>query len=314
MALDPSFRALLDRAAVLDTFDIRQVEPAQLRQLMKLITVADGPLEDVASVDGLTIPGPAGDIPARVYRPADPPSAPPAVLVWYHGGGFTIGDLDTADPTCRKLANRAGALVVSVDYRLAPEHPAPAPVDDAWAALRWVHEHAGDIGGDPNRLAVGGDSAGGTLSAVVAVLARNAGIELRHQLLIYPATDLTMSYPSHDENAFGFMLTRDMVLWFYDKYLGPSGDPKDPLVSPLFTDDVAGVAPAHVLVAEYDPLRDEGVAYAERLRAAGVAVELNHYDGMLHGFFQMAAMTPVADAAVTSAAANLRAAVGERLG
>jgi acetyl esterase len=307
--VDPAFEVLLARAKVLDTFDIRQVEPAALRHLMKLITVADGPLDAVASVDELTIPGSGGDIPVRVYRPADPSNGPPAVLVWYHGGGFTIGDLDTADPTCRKVANRAGVLVVSVDYRLAPEHPAPAPVDDAWAALRWVHEHAGDLGGDPARLAVGGDSAGGTLSAVVAVLARDAGMGLRHQLLVYPATDLTMSYPSHDENAFGFMLTRDMVRWFYDKYLGTGVDPKDPLVSPLFTDDLTGVAPAHVLIAAYDPLRDEGAAYAERLRDAGVPVELDHYDGMLHGFFQMAAVTPIADQAVTSAAARLRAAL-----
>jgi acetyl esterase len=310
MPIDPGFQTLLDQLTpTLQSFDIRALEPTQLRQMMKLTAMADGPLEDVGLIEALVIPSDAGGIPARRYRPSHDATSPPGIFVWYHGGGFTIGDLDTADSTCRKLANRSGAVVVSVNYRLAPEHPAPAAVDDAWTALQWVASHAGQLGGDASRLAIGGDSAGGTISAVVAVLARDAGLLLRHQLLVYPATDLTASYPSHEENAFGFMLTNDMVGWFYGKYLGPNGDPKDPRISPLFTDDLAGVAPAHVLVAEYDPLRDEGIAYAERLRDADVPVELHRYDGMLHGFFQMAAVTPVADTAVTEAAEKLRAAL-----
>lgn len=310
MPLDPQIKAMLDQLAELDVVDYREITPQDLRQLMKLNAAFDGPPEDVATVEDRSLPGPAGAIPVRVYRPGSAGEALPPILVWYHGGGWVIGDLDTADTTCRKLANRSGAMVVSVDYRLAPEHPTPAALDDCWAALGWVAEHGTDVGGDPSRLAVGGDSAGGNLSALVAVLARDAGgPTIRHQLLVYPATDLTMSHPSHVENATGYLLTSEMTAWFLSHYLGPGSDPGDPAVSPLFAEDLARVAPAQIITAEFDPLRDEGEAYAARLADAGVPVELRRLDGMVHGFFQMGGVTPVADTAVTEAAARLGAAL-----
>ena len=311
MPIDPQIKALLDQLAAMESVDYGQVTPEGMRQSIKLLTAADGPQESVASVEEAHADGPAGPIPLRVYRPAvNHGGAPLPILVWYHGGGWVIGDLDTADTTCRKLANRAGVLVISVDYRLAPEHPAPAPLEDAWAALGWVGEQAGALGGDPVRLAVGGDSAGGNLSALVAVRARDDGARaLRHQLLVYPATDLTRSHPSHAENGDGYLLTNEAMSWFLAHYLGPADDPKHPSLSPLYVDDLSGVADASIITAELDPLRDEGEAYAARLRDSGVAVDLRRYDGMTHGFFQIGGITPVADAAVSEAASRLRAAL-----
>ncbi len=312
MPIDPQIKAMLDQLAAVESVDYSKVTPEGMRQTIKLISAADGPLEAVAAVEDAHADGPVGPIPLRVYRAAaiDPGGAPPPIFVWYHGGGWVIGDLDTADTTCRKLANRTGALVISVGYRLAPEHPAPAPLEDAWAALRWVEERAGALGGDTTRLAVGGDSAGGNLSALLAVRARDeGGPALRHQLLVYPATDLTRSYPSHAENGEGYLLTSEAMSWFLGHYLGPADDPKHPSLSPLYTDDLSGVADASIITAELDPLRDEGEAYAARLRDSGVAVDLRCYDGMVHGFLQMAGVTPVADAAVSEAASRLRAAL-----
>ena len=310
MPLDPQIETLLEQMAAVETVDYREVTPEGLRQTMKMIAAADGLPEAVDSVDDASADGPAGAIPVRVYRPAGAGTAPLPILVWYHGGGWVIGDLDTADTTCRKLANRSGALVVSVDYRLAPEHPAPASVEDCWAALSWVAGAATKLGGDASQLAVGGDSAGGNLSALLALRARdNGGPALRYQLLVYPATDLTMSYPSHAENGDGYMLTNEATAWFLGHYLGPDDDPKHPSLSPLHADDLSGVAPAFIVTAEFDPLRDEGEAYAARLRDSGVPVELRRYDGMIHGFFQMGAVTPVADSAVSDAASRVRAAL-----
>jgi acetyl esterase len=312
MAIDPQIKLLLDQLAAMENVPYSEMTPEGLRQLMKMIAAADGPPEAVASVEEAHASGPAGPIPLRAYRPAatGPGGTPLPVLVWYHGGGWVIGDLDTADTTCRKLANRTGALVISVDYRLAPEHPAPAPLEDCWAALRWVAEQAATLGGDPSRLAVGGDSAGGNLSALLAVRARDNGAPaIRHQLLVYPATDLTRSYPSHVENGEGYLLTNEAMSWFLGHYLGGADDPKDPSLSPLYTDDLSGVANASVITAELDPLRDEGEAYAARLLDSDVAVDLRRYDGMVHGFIQMGGVTPVADAAVSEAASRLRAAL-----
>lgn len=310
MPLDPQLETLLEQMAAVESIDYREVTPEGLRQTMKMIVAADGLLETVDSIEDTSAEGPAGAIPVRVYRPAGAGAAPLPILVWYHGGGWVIGDLDTADTTCRKLANRSGMLVVSVEYRLAPEHPAPAPAEDCWAALCWVSKVASELGGDPSRLAVGGDSAGGNLSALLAVRARDhGGPPLRYQLLVYPVTDLTMSYPSHAENGEGYLLTNEMTAWFLGHYLGSHDDPKHPSLSPLHVDDLSGVAPAFVITAEFDPLRDEGEAYARRLRDAGVAVDLRRYDGMIHGFFQMGGVTPTADLAVTEAASRVRAAL-----
>jgi acetyl esterase len=295
-----------------DAADLSEMSVEEARAVIVMLAAADGEPEAVESVEDSSIPGPAGAIPVRLYRPADPTGA---ILVWYHGGGWVIGDLGTADPTARKLANRTGALVISVDYRLAPEHPYPAAVDDAWATLQWVAEHGGELGGDPSRIAVGGDSAGGNLAAVVSVLARDAGLDaLRHQLLVYPVVDATFSHPSMEENAEGYLLTRTGMIWFAEHYLGPAAErgdlDKHPNVSPLFTPDLSGVAPATIITAGFDPLRDEGQAYAAALDAAGVAVEEHRYPTMIHGFISMSGVTTVTNEALDAAGAALRASLG----
>jgi len=303
----PEIQALLDQLAAAP-LDITEVDPPTMRVLYAALRAADGEPIEVGPVTDVAIPGPGGDIPARIYRPDAHGPAP--VLVWYHGGGWVIGDVETSDPTARKLCQRAGVVVVSVDYRLAPEHPAPAATDDAWAALTWVAEHIGDHGGDPTLMAVGGDSAGGNLAALMAVRARDeGGPALRHQLLVYPATDLTMAHPSIEENGEGYFLTAATMRWFMDHYL--SADPTSPAVSPLFVEDLSGLPPAQVLTAEFDPLRDEGDAYATRLAAAGVPVEHVPGPSLVHGFFAMGLVSPDADKAAALAADRLRDALAQ---
>jgi acetyl esterase len=233
----------------------------------------------------LTIPGPAGPIPARHYRPRGATGDLP-LLVFYHGGGFVIGDLDTHDELCRLIARDGGLGVLSVDYRLAPEHKAPAGGDDAYAAYRWAHEHAAELGAQPARIAVGGDSAGGNLSAVVCQRSRNDGAPLPAlQLLIYPATDVCSDTRSKTLFAEGYFLTKRDMDWFMDHYLeGATVDRNDPGVSPLLADDLTGLPPALVLVGGFDPLRDEGIAYAEAMRAAGVEVDLRVEGTLVHAF------------------------------
>jgi acetyl esterase len=307
--LDPQVKTILDQLEAVGGPALHEMSVDDARQMIKMLALMDGTPEP-ATVTDRTIPGPRGDIAVRVYRPDGVGDGALPVLVWYHGGGWVIGDLDTADPTCRKLANRSGALVVSVGYALAPEERFPAAVDDCWAALHWVSANAGDIGGDPTRIAVGGDSAGGNLAAIVAWrAAREGGPALRHQLLVYPVTDLTLSHPSIDENGEGYLLTKDGMVWFVGHYLGPTGEPKDPLASPLYADDLSGAAPATVLTAEFDPLRDEGEAYADRLSAAGVPTEMVRFDGMIHGFFALGAAVDAAGDAVDLAGRVLNGAL-----
>jgi acetyl esterase len=298
--LDPAIKTVLDQLESVGGPALHEVSPDEARQMMKLLTAVEGQPEPVARVEDRTIAG----VPARVYG-ADSGSLP--ILVWYHGGGWVIGDLDTTDGVARKLANRAGALIVSVDYRLAPEHPYPAPIEDCWSVLEWVAANGAELGGDPSRIAVGGDSAGGNISALMAIKARDAGRSLRQQLLVYPATDLTLSFPSIDENGEGYLLTKDSMVWFVNHYLG-GADPKDPHISPYYVDDLSGLAPAHIITAEFDPLRDEGEAYGERLKEAGVPVDVKRYDGMIHGFYGLGIVTPVADQAIDASATGLRAA------
>jgi acetyl esterase len=210
------------------------------------------------------------------------------IVVFYHGGGWVIFDLDYQDTACRYIANHTPAVVVSVDYRLAPEHKFPAPLDDCYAALEWVKANAGSIGGDASKLAVAGDSAGGNLAAAVAIKARDAGLQLSHQLLVYPVTDFNFETGSYSENAEGYLLTRDAMKWFWNHYLNTPGDGRNPLASPLQVANAAGLAPATIITAGFDPLRDEGKAYADRLRAAGVPVRYHNYEGMIHGFYGLA--------------------------
>lgn len=274
-----------------------------------------GPLQapppEVAAVADRSIAGPGGPLALRLYRPlaSGAGQALPA-LVYFHGGGWTIGDLDTHDVICRLFANRAGCAVISVDYRLAPEAKFPAAVEDCWAATRWVREQGAAIGIDPGRLAVGGDSAGGNLAAVVALLARDADLKLALQLLIYPATDFANDKPSHERFAEGYMLTRTSIAWFTDNYLTGPADIADWRASPLRAASLAGTAPALVITAGFDPLRDEGKAYADRLAAAGVPVRYVCHDGMIHGFFGMTGKIDVARHAIDAAGAALAAALG----
>jgi acetyl esterase len=273
---------------------MHEMTPPQARDSFAALVVGGRRPEHVvpvASVQDTSIPGADGGLPARIYRP-DAAGVLPTVLL-FHGGGWVIGDLETHDNTARAIARDARAVVVSVAYRLAPEAPFPAAVDDALAAARWASAHLADLGGG-DALAVAGDSAGGNLAAVVA---QELGTKIAAQLLIYPSTDVTGQYPSRSENGTGYFLETRTMEWFFTQYAGHVTD-IDARLSPLLQSNLAGVAPAVVVTAEYDPLRDEGEAYAAALRAAGVRVELRRFDGMVHGFFDMGPASAAARAAV----------------
>jgi acetyl esterase len=308
MAVTPEVQSLLDLIAAAEEPPISEQEPPAVREAYAAL-LGMIPKDDVASVEDRTIPGPGGPLPVRVYRAAGTEEGR-GLLVYFHGGGWTIGSLDTHDAICRALANDAGVVVVSVDYRLAPEHPFPAAADDALAAVRWMAEHAGELGADGSRIAVAGDSAGGNLAAVAAQRLRDTGPPIALQLLLYPTVDLTLSHPSMVENADGYYLTADTMRWFRHHYLGDH-DPTDPLASPLRADAAAlrGLPPALVLTAEYDPLRDEGEAYAEALRAAGNEVTVTRYDGMIHGFVELSPFLPEGKVARDQASQALREAL-----
>jgi acetyl esterase len=302
MPVDPAIQGLLDQLAAGGGPPMAEQSLADARQVLEGLALLAVPV-DFADITERSVPGPAGDIPVRVYVPEGVDNPP--VLVWFHGGGWVTGSLDSTDAVARSLATEAGMVVVSVGYRLAPEAPAPAAVDDALAVVAWVRDNGGTINADATRLAVGGDSAGGNIAAVVALRTK-----VEFQLLVYPVTDATMSSASMKENAEGYLLTESTMQWFVNHYLAGSGiDATDPGVSPLFADDVSGVAPALVLTAEFDPLRDEGEAYAAKLVEAGVPCELVRYDGMTHAFFQLTAITPIALAAQRVAAARMKAAL-----
>jgi acetyl esterase len=306
MSLDPTIKAFLDQVAAAGSPALQDSTVEEARTGFHLMVLLDGEPEAVADVSDRTVPGPAGPVPVRIYRPAGAGDGPLPVLTWFHGGGFVIGDLQTGDPTARKLANRTGALVVSVDYRLAPEHRFPAAADDSFAVVEWLAANAAELGGDPTRIAVGGDSAGGNMAAVSAQRAVGAGIDLRAQALVYPVIDLRMGTPSYVENAEGLLLTAAGMAWFIAHYLGDDGRADDPRGTPLLAASVAGVAPATIVTAQFDPLRDEGIAYAERLGAQGVKVHHLHYDDMLHGFATLATLTPRTNEMLGAVADDLR--------
>lgn len=288
--LDPTIQMLLaaQKAAGVTGLSIRDDPLASRANFGVLAQTLDERDVRVADVRPLSIPGPAGTIPARHYRPSTGGSPAP-LLVFFHGGGWVLGDLDSYDSACRRISRDAGINVLAVDYRLAPEHRASAAVDDAYAAYRWAREQAVDLGADPRRVAVGGDSAGGNLSAVVARLARDAGDPLPSlQWLIYPATDLRGGTRSRSLFGDGFLLTKHDMDWFQDNYLDGSGlEISDPRVSPLLADDLSGLSPALVVTAGFDPLRDEGEQYANRLQSAGVAVDYRQMPSMIHGFLNL---------------------------
>jgi acetyl esterase len=280
--LHPEAREILDRIDLPPTHAL-SVDAA--RDALRDAFVTDPPDVDVAVRD-LSIPGPGDDpatpLPVRAYRP---PGEGHPTLVYFHGGGWVRGDLDTHDGLCRLLADASGCVVVSVAYRRAPEHPFPVPLRDAYAATAWVSDHADVVGGDPDRVAVGGDSAGGNLAAAVSLLARaRGGPDLDHQVLLYPVTDHAFDTGSYAENAEGYLLSRASMRWYWRQYLDDDVDGANPYASPLRVRDCSGLPSATVVTAGYDPLRDEGAAYADRLQSAGVPVTHADYPGMVHTF------------------------------
>ena len=313
MALDPQARAVIDLAVKSGRPAYHQLSPKDARQLFRQTRPASTPTPpEIGSVRDLAAPGPRGPLPLRVYRPAGvPASTPLGVLVYFHGGGWVIGDLDTHDVLCRQLTAESGASVVSVDYRLAPEHKFPAAADDAWAATRWVVAHAPGLGVDAGRLAVGGDSAGGNLAAVVTLLARDQGApSIALQVLLYPVTDVAAETPSYQDFAEGYMLTRESMRWFIAQYLNTKDEAADWRASPIRARSHAGLPPALIVTAGFDPLRDEGEAYAARLREAGGRVDYACYGGMIHGFVPMGRLIDTGNRAVSHIAGSLRQALG----
>lgn len=308
--LDPQAAALLEAAEASGRPPLESLDPeaarAQFKELTLAVAIAPAP---VGKVIDRTVPGPAAPLPVRVYQP-ESAGGPWPVLVYFHGGGFVLGDLETHDSVCRWVCRKAAVVVVSVDYRLAPEHPFPAALDDSLAAIRWVAGNGAEIGADGARLAVGGDSAGANLSTVAAGILRDeGGPAIRYQLLVYPVTDMAMDTPSHKQLADGYRLTRSLIDWFYSHYLPPGTDSADPRLSPAKADTLAGLPPALVVTAGFDPLRDEGKAYADAMRAAGVAVDYRCYDGMIHGFLHMGGRLDGGRALLDEAAGALKEAL-----
>jgi acetyl esterase len=309
MPLDPQIAEILALMEQMGAASMSASTPAQARDGMRMMTVGirdPATLAPVGSISDSVVPGPAADIGIRVYRPDSDGPAP--TIVFFHGGGFVIGDIETHDDQARLLCRDVRAVVVSVDYRLAPEAQFPAGFDDCLAATRYVGEHIGDFGDDAGRIAVAGDSAGANLAAAVTIACRGGGgPALAAQLLIYPVVDFADdgAYPSRVENSEGYFLTAEDAKWFNSQYLPADFDASDIRASVIKTPDLSGLPPAVVGTAEFDPLRDEGEAYAERLRAAGVDVVVRRFDGMIHGFYGMGVISPAAADAVKTLNAAL---------
>jgi len=306
MPLHPQVRTIMDQMTAAGP-PLHHLSPAEARKAVLAMRATQGELERVAKVEDRSFRGPAGELPLRIYTPDG--RGPFPVLIYFHGGGWVVGSIEIVDASCRSLANLAGCMVVSAGYRLAPEHKFPAAADDCYAATRWVALHAASFSGDPARLAVGGESAGANLAAVAALMAQERGApSLVHQLLAYPVLNYAFDTPSYRENGDGYFLTKDMMVWFWRQYLRDETDGENPSASPLRSQYLRGVAPATILAAEFDPLRDEAEAYAARLREAGVPVTYTCYKGLIHGFFGMAKVVEPAKKALEDAAAALRAA------
>jgi len=302
---------MLMRLADLTGERLRSSTPERARlKARRTAEVTGGRPRPVGRVEELRLPGPAGELAGRIYTPGEP-SRPGPLLVYFHGGGWVVGDLDTHDSACRFLATEAELPVLSVEYRLAPEHPFPAPVEDAHAAFRWVVENAASLGADPARIGVGGDSAGGNMAAVICCLARDEGERLpAMQLLLYPATDGTRHRPSRRLFADGFHLTAEDMDWFEARYVPEKDLLDDPRVSVLLTESLSGLPPAYVATAGFDPLRDEGEEYASRLREAGVEVALRRHSALTHSFANMTAVSRTARGAMLEVCGALRMGLG----
>lgn len=307
MALDPQMQLLLD------AFGAQKLPPYEELTAQTLRALADkrlpsGQSEALAQVSDRLIPGNGSDIKVRLYHPNADGLLP--ALVFLHGGGFVLGDLDSHDNLCRALCNRLGALVMAVDYRRAPEAKFPAAIDDAWTAVKWVAEHADELAIDPSRLMVGGDSAGGNLAANACLRARdNSGPAIAHQLLFYPVCDNDLSCTSYREMGSGHLLETDMMRWFWDQYLTAPDDADKPYCCPLKAKDLSNLPAATLVIGGYDPLKDEGLAYAERLRGAGVSVRSLVYPGAIHGFMSFIGVLQLSDQALNETVDALRTAL-----
>jgi len=318
MALDPQVAAVLEAAAKAGRPLVHTLSPEEARKMFRdTREPLQPPPPEMARVDDLIADTGHGKIPLRHFRPkGHPENELVPALLYYHGGGWVIGDLDTHDVTCRQLAEASGCAVVSVNYRKAPEHRFPAAIDDAYAIAAWLAANGGSLRIDGHRLAVGGDSAGGNLAAAVALMARDdlaAGKNapaIRFQLLIYPATDMTMAHESLNRFADGYLLTRDAMAWFIEHYM-TGGDKRDARASPLLASSLKDLPPAYVITAGFDPLRDEGFAYARRLAEAGIRVEYVEYGGMVHGFIGMGGVIATANRAIAAAGAALKQALAD---
>jgi len=310
MALDPLVKGFLDQMAMMPGPKMFELPAPQGREMfvgmMQMIGPKDVP---VGKIENIKIPGPGGEIPLRIYTPVAAGADALPVLIYFHGGGFVIGDLETHDGLCRQFANEGDFRVIAVDYRLAPEHKFPAALDDAFAAVQWIEAHASELGVDANRIAVGGDSAGGALAAEVTQLAKAKGPKIAFQLLMFPVTQIGKETSSFREFAVGYFLDKATLDWFFNHYIPEGTDKTDPRVSPL-NGDLKGLPPAYVMLGGYDPLHDEGLAYAKKLQDAGVKVEIADYEGMVHCFIYMQAVLPQAIGAVTAAAKAVRAGLG----
>lgn len=309
MPLDPQIAGILALLEQIGGPTLASGTPEQARATFRISTVDvrdPSTLAPVRSTEDTTIPGPAGEIPVRIYRPDV--DGPIPTMAFFHGGGFVIGDIETHDDQARLICRDVGMVVVSVDYRLAPEHKFPAGFEDCLAATHWVSDHIASLGGDPDRIVVGGDSAGGNFAAAVALATRETGPKLAAQFLIYPGVDFVedADYPSRAENAEGYFLTAEDMVWFSENYLAGDTDRNHPHASPIRAADLAGAPPAVIGTAEFDPLRDEGEAYAKALADAGVEVRIQRYDGMIHGFYGLGVHSAAAAAAVTDINTSLR--------
>ena len=314
MKLAPEAQLYLQLRASLNLPDLRTLSPDEGRRISEETSrrwqLSDPPA--VESVEQRSCDGPNGPVSLRIYRPTGSPNERLPSLVFYHGGGWVLGSLDGVDGLCRTLCQEAQLVVISVDYRLAPEHQFPTGVEDCWAATCWVAENAESLGIDPLKLVVGGDSAGGNLAASVALRARDQAFpQLAGQVLIYPVTDLTQSQPSYESFAEGYLLTRDSMTWFIQQYLPQAMDLKTPEASVLFAESLVGLPPTLLLVAGFDPLRDEGLAYAKRLQEAGVTVIEKNWEGMVHGFINQRDLLPQAREASKWIAQELRHLLGK---
>jgi len=311
MPLDDDVQMLINMLSAPGAPSLTSLSVEEARANMRNLTSLRTSVEELPRVENRNLPGPHGDIPVRLFAASTESGLP--ILVYFHGGGWVLGDLDTHDGTCRTLAKLIGGIVISVDYRLAPEHKFPVPLDDCYAAATWAVDNAASIGGDPRRVAVGGDSAGGNLTACVALKARDEGKpRLVHQLLVYPVTDARFDTASYRDNAEGYFLSRADMQWFWNHYLGKPEDATNPYAAPLRSTDFRGLPSATIITAEYDPLRDEGESYGKRLKEAGVPVDVKRYDGVIHGFFSMGDILAKGKVAMQHAADALRKAFGQR--